>query len=809
MPPSGSYLETALRLQRQNKLDAALDAYRLALKDDPGNATAHTGIAIILQQVGGLTEAESHIRTGIAATADNSVQLGILAANLIEQGRVEEACDAVEDACALNPSIPQLQSNRLLYSTYDYRLTTDQHYALHREWGRSFSAASAASPRDVRRREAGARLRIGYVSADFRNHPVATFLEPVLRHHDHAAFEVFCYSDVQSEDGTTARLRRFADHWVSMRDGGGEVMADVALAARVLQDDIDILVDLAGHTQENRLGFFARRVVPVQVAHIGYPCTTGLPAMGYRFSDALLDPPGADEALYSEKTWRLPAFWCFQAPEPCPEVGELPCERSSAFTFGSFNNLAKINPVVIKAWSRILLRVPGSRLLLKYKALHDAGVRERFAAAFARHGIEAGRVEMLGGTGVKEYMADFNRVDLGLDPFPFNGGTTTFNSFYMGVPVVALEGRGHAERMGAALLRHVGLDDFVAATVDDYVERAVALAADRARLAEIRRTLRERMVRSPLMDGEGYTRAYEAALREMYAESVAVSNGAEAAEVVAAVSAKPVRVERIASTESAEVTEFSIIVAGRDAQRRASSERHLRERFRGRGFEILYLNDPPSLAAAYNAAVAQAVGERIVVMHDDAELLSEDAPERILEHLKTYDLIGVAGTTRLVSGVWSHSGQPYIFGQVANPAAAPVREGYTLCVFGGVSAIAGGMQAIDGVFMAGRREAFRQVPFDEETFDGFHLYDTDFSFRAFRAGLKLGVANDVHLYHKSVGTYDGVWREYHERFLRKFAGELPAVPQGKVWFAQVYCRTLAELREKMARNSSASRGFTF
>jgi hypothetical protein len=585
-------------------------------------------------------------------------------------------------------------------------------------------------------------------------------------------------------------------------------MSDAELAARIVRDDIDILVDLAGHTQDNRLAVFRERVAPVQVSHIGYPCTTGLPAIGYRFSDTLLDPPGNDDGLYSEKTVRLPAFWCYQPPDPCSEVGKLPCDSGAAFMFGSFNNLAKINGDVIAAWSRILLAVPGSRLMLKYKALHDAGVRERLAAAFSQNGVEAGRIEMLAGTGVKEYMADFNRVDLGLDPFPFNGGTTTFNSFYMGVPVVALEGRGHAERMGAALLRHVGLKDFVAPTVDAYVERAVAAAGDRARLAEIRRTLRDRLVRSPLMDGEGYTRAYEAALREMHAESVAAAP-ADIPRMAIATSPKALKIERIAGNDDLGVAEFSIIVAGRDVRRRTAITEHLRARFSNCRYEVLYVDDPTSLAAAYNAAIAQAMGEHILLMHDDAEILSADAPERIREHLHTYDLIGVAGTTRLVSGVWSHSGQPHIFGQVANPAAAPVKEGYTLCVFGGISAIAGGIQAIDGVFMAGRRETFEKIPFDAETFDGFHLYDTDFSFRAYQAGLKLGVANDVHLFHGSVGTYDGVWREYHERFLQKFAGQLPAVPQGKVWFAQVYCRTREELREKMERNSSPSRGFTF
>jgi hypothetical protein len=311
------------------------------------------------------------------------------------------------------------------------------------------------------------------------------------------------------------------------------------------------------------------------------------------------------------------------------------------------------------------------------------------------------------------------------------------------------------------------------------------------------------------MDGLAYTRAFETSLREMFAESITKSD--ESIPVASATPAvrKAIRIERIAHPSPVGETKFSILMAGRDSKRRAIATAHLTERFASHGFELFYINDPPSFAAAYNAAVGQAASEIIVLIHDDAQILNADAPERILSHLASFDLIGIAGTTRLVNGVWSRAGQPYIFGQVANPPPAPVRDGYNLCVFGGITAIVGDIQAIDGVFIAGRRSAFQQSPFDEEIFDGFHLYDTDFSFRAYRAGLKLGVANDIHLFHQSVGNYDAVWRDHHERFLRKFAGQLLPIPQSKVWFAQVYCRTLEDLREKMARNGSAARGFTY
>ena len=295
------HLERAISLQRQRQLDAALEAYHDAIAEEPLDATAHTGVATILQQLGKLSEAEAHVRVAVERSPENFVALGVLASNLIEQGRVEEAVAAAEGACRLNPGLLQLESNRLLYSLYDNRMTSERRFALHREWENRVAAPLVAPNGRGRKKATAGRLRIGYVSADFRNHPVAMFLGPILRHHDHAAFEVFCYSDVQTEDATTARLRLLADHWASMRDGSGGVMTDAVLGERIVRDDIDIIVDLAGHTQDNRLGVFARRVAPVQVTHIGYPCTTGLSAMGHRFSDALLDPAGGGRhALYGE-----------------------------------------------------------------------------------------------------------------------------------------------------------------------------------------------------------------------------------------------------------------------------------------------------------------------------------------------------------------------------------------------------------------------------------------------------------------------------------------------------------------------------
>ena len=311
----------------------------------------------------------------------------------------------------------------------------------------------------------------------------------------------------------TGRLRGLSDQW---RDIAGKT--DDRVAALIREDRIDILVDLAGHTAGNRLLVFARKPAPVQVTWLGYPNTTGLEAMDYRLTEAVSDPPGQTERWHSEELIRLPGtFSCYGPPAESPPVGPLPALEAGHVTFGCFNNLAKLTPPAIELWSQILREVPGARLLLKSRGLADletaAGVREEFG----RRGIEPARLEFNGQElSVTNHLALYNRVDLALDTFPYNGTTTTCEALWMGVPVVTLAGATHVARVGASLLTHLSVEELIADSPVGYVARCVDLAGDLPRLAEIRAGLRERMRASPLCDAPGFTRGFEDALRGMW-----------------------------------------------------------------------------------------------------------------------------------------------------------------------------------------------------------------------------------------------------------------------------------------------------
>jgi protein O-GlcNAc transferase len=360
-------------------------------------------------------------------------------------------------------------------------------------------------------RDAERRLRVGYVSPDFREHPVTTFFEPVLAGHDREKFEVFCYSHPLRVDAVTERLRGMADQW---REIGN--LSDEQAVERIRADGVDVLVDLAGHTAGNRLGIFARRAAPVQVSYLGYIGTTGLPAMGHRVGDGVTEPAGT-EAFYTERVVRVEGpFACYRAPGGAPDVGELPAGRNGFVTFGSFNALGKIPDDLLTLWAMILRAVPGSRLVMAAVGLGDPAAQRRIRGFFEGRQIAAERVEMQGFRALPEYLAMHQRVDILLDTFPVNGHTVSCHALYMGVPVVTMAGAAYASRLGASVLEAVGLTELVAANGEEYVLKAVGLAKDLVRLGGMRKSLRERM--GVVMDQAGIVGALEEGYRRMWRE---------------------------------------------------------------------------------------------------------------------------------------------------------------------------------------------------------------------------------------------------------------------------------------------------
>lgn len=491
----------------------AIAEFQRALALRPGFAEALTDQATACASLGDLEAAVVACRMAIDAKPDYPVAHCGLGIALAELGRIDEAIPAIRKAIELKPDYEAAHSAYLFHLNYSASHDPQAVFDAHKRWAQSHADGIA---RGVHRfendRSAGRRLRIGYVSPDFRQHSVAFFLTPVLAHHDHGAFEVFCYSDVRRADAVTEQLRGYADCW---RDVAG--LSDEQVAAQVREDRIDILVDLAVHSGNNRLLVFARKPAPVQATWLGYASTTGLAAMDYKITDLHLDPPGMTEARHSEKLLRLPdCYFCYTPPPGYPAVTDLPAAARGSVIFCAFQNLAKVSPKAIGLWSQAMLAVPDSRLVLKARGLSSEATRQRLREAFGACGIGATRLQFEDWGDMTQYLTRLGEVDIALDTVPFNGGTTTFHALWMGVPTVTLMGQSALGRMGMSILYNLGLPELVAQTPNAYADIARCLASDPKRLSELRSGLRERMTRSPLMDAPRFTLNLESLYRRMW-----------------------------------------------------------------------------------------------------------------------------------------------------------------------------------------------------------------------------------------------------------------------------------------------------
>jgi protein O-GlcNAc transferase len=508
--------------QNTGRTAKAIETYRRVLAIRPDYADAYTNMGVALRDESRYAEAAESLRAALRLDPKHPESLNNLGVVLKAQGRTEEAVPFYEQALAVNPDYIGPLDNILMGMNYRPGPDGAAMLRAHRGWderfGRPRAPAEPVPPNDP---DPERRLRIGYVSPDFRRHSVAYFFEPLLACHDPAEVETFCYSNDARGDEVTLRLNDKADHWrqVHARD-------EAAIAGLVR---IDILVDLAGHSSGNLLPVFARKPAPVQVTWLGYPNTTGLSAIDYRLTDAIADPPGAAEAFHSERLEYLPhGFLCYRPPDTAPPVGPLPALATGHVTFGSFNNLAKITPEVVAAWAAVLHRVPGSRLLLKAGAFGDAEGRARYVALFAAAGIPAERLDLVAQIpGTAAHLAAYDRLDIALDPFPYNGTTTTCEALWMGVPVLTLAGRLHAGRVGASLLVPLGLEAWIAADEDDYVAAAARLAANLPALAALRARLRPCLAQAPLCDAAGFARQMEAAYRRMWRRALDARGAAQ------------------------------------------------------------------------------------------------------------------------------------------------------------------------------------------------------------------------------------------------------------------------------------------
>jgi predicted O-linked N-acetylglucosamine transferase (SPINDLY family) len=541
--------ERAFLLQLHGRLAEAIAGYEHGLRLAPNDLNALNNAGVCYQLLAYPGEAVRFFAAAVALQPNEAKPRNNLGATLKDAGRIDEAIPHLELAAALDPAYAGPRGN--IGSAY--AVTGDHARAVaafraaeaidptyvaggsnvlmsllnmddvepatlraeHVDWARRHADAVDRQPPVIADRSPGRRLRIGYLSPDFREHSVRFFIEPILAAHDRSAVEVHCYVAGLRRDGVTGRLSKLADAWHDVA-----ALSDVRSADLIRSHGIDVLVDLAGHTSDNRLLTFARRAAPVQVAYLGYPATSGLRAIGYRLTDAVADPIGV-EPFYTETLVRLPDAFFVYADDPAKQYdATLPADRNRHVTFGAFNSFSKVTPASLATWATILAAVPGSRLLLKAKPLDNPSTRAAVLAAFAAAGVSADRLDLRTWVPLDEHTALLGSVDLMLDTFPYAGHTTTCQGLWMGAPTVTRYGREFRGRVGLSIMTQLGLPEFAVDSADAYARRATELATDLSRLRALRPTWRDRMRASPLCDAARFTRGLEAAYRTMWATAI-------------------------------------------------------------------------------------------------------------------------------------------------------------------------------------------------------------------------------------------------------------------------------------------------
>lgn len=496
---------------QQKHFANAIIYFKRATELAPGMLNAHNNLASVYKRLGRLQEAADSYQYVLQTDASNPKSYDNLAMIYADQGQLDEAIALYRKAMQLAPDAAEIYSHLLFALNYHPELSSAAIYAEYDGYDQRFAQPLKQKWRAFsNQRDAGKRLKIGYVSPDLFTHPVRHFLEPLLAHHDKREFEVHVYSYAQPEweDAVTKRYQSYADHWVQTL-----TMSDDAMAERIRADGIDILIDLAGHTGNHRLQVFARKPAPVSASWLGFAYTTGIKAIDFMLMDSTCMPAGC-EAFFAEQPWRLETpGYAFRPSENMGSVNSLPALQNGYISFGSLSRAIRINDKVIAVWAGILHKVAGAKLIIDSVSFAESSMQESFIAKFEAHGIPRSRLDI----GFHSPPWDtMRKIDIGLDCFPHNSGTTLFESLYMGVPYVTLADRPSMGLLGSSILEGAGHPEWIARTEQEYIDKAVALASDMANLAQLRRGLREQTKASALMDETGFTRKVETAYRSMW-----------------------------------------------------------------------------------------------------------------------------------------------------------------------------------------------------------------------------------------------------------------------------------------------------
>jgi protein O-GlcNAc transferase len=497
---AAAHLNLGVFLYGRGEVAAAEQCLRTAIASGQDDEVAWRNLGKVLRSQDRLDEAEQAFRMALQRNPKSPEAWMMLGGVLRECGQITEAIAATRQAVTLRPSYREAHSN-LCYSLYfDPDTKPADLVAEHQAWAAKFAPPIATMPS----RSLHNPVRVGYVSPYFRRHVVGAFMTPILEHQDRSQFAVTCYSDTNPEDDLTDRLRKTDTTW---RHTAGQ--PDRLLAEMIRQDEIDILVDLTLHMRGCRLGAFALKPAPIQLTHLAYCGTSGLPQMDYCITDTNMLAPGCEQ-FFTEKLLPLPtSYWCYEPPAVAPDVGPLPMLRNGHVTFGSLNTAAKINDDVVQIWSQLLLTIPASVL-----AIHVPGGNQSLPARFAGHSIEPKRLKIIPRQSVEQYFQTWNEIDIALDPFPYNGGTTTLDALWMGVPVVTLASQLPVARAGVTILRNLKHNQLIAANRREYLNIAEILANEPRQLSSLRESMRGQMMQSSLLDAPHYVTELESAYRD-------------------------------------------------------------------------------------------------------------------------------------------------------------------------------------------------------------------------------------------------------------------------------------------------------
>jgi predicted O-linked N-acetylglucosamine transferase (SPINDLY family) len=510
-----SLLNLALSLRKQGKLPEALKTAREAQLRFPGDPAVYDHLGVFLREAGEIDQAIDVHQRAVAISPDDPDALLGLAGVLMDTGRIQEAIALYRQALTKTPRptsayAPSTAHDQLLFALlHDPNCSLADRFAEHQRWNaQQVKLASAPKAPPINMPDPNRKLRIGYVSADFGAHPVGMFFVSLIDNHDRQAFTIICYSQLYPPDAQTGWFRERADGWCNIAG-----LSDDDVARTIRQDQIDILVDLSMHTRGHRLQVFARKPAPIQVTYLAYAGGTGVAAMDYRLTDPHLDPDESNDRFYFEKSIRLTGtYWCYYPNASQVPVSDLPA-RQGFVTFGCLNKFSKLSPPALQVWAQLLGALPTARLILHAR---PGSHRDRLLGFFSQHHIDPARIEFVPSQDTADYFRTYCRIDIALDPFPYSGGTTTCDALWMGVPVVTLAGTAPHERASTSILTNAGFPQWIATTAEQYVQIAISLAGDVEALGAIRRSLREKMRNSPLMDGKAYARSIERAYRQMW-----------------------------------------------------------------------------------------------------------------------------------------------------------------------------------------------------------------------------------------------------------------------------------------------------